>query len=326
MSLPQSTRSPLTRRVDPRIARNARRVRWLWRYRVLAVVAGLFGLIRAGSTIDRFNSNVDEPYHVAAAIYLYDAHKLVVGLEQPPLGRLVAAAPLWLSGVHLPRLGFILAIGLVWERARPQLISAAILLLPPAIFLASAMAGNLDIGIRHVLPVIPFLYLMIASQLVRARLTPILLILIAVAFVETAVEHPDYASYFNALAGGEAGGGRYLADSNIDWGQYAGELSDWLHQPAQAGRTYSTRLFAAPAPLMFQVGLDPAAAMRPLSGLCCVSINVTTGLFPAPGHWQRHDYSFLKAYPIVAQFGGITVYELGKDVRTEDGLIVFPPR
>jgi 4-amino-4-deoxy-L-arabinose transferase-like glycosyltransferase len=224
--------------------------------------------------------------------------------------------------------GLLIAGLLLFKRPRPQLMTVIALLIPPAIFMASAMKSNVDIGIRHILPVIPFLYLIVAAQLVRARLMPLLLVLICVAFVETAVAHPDYESYYNIAAGGEAGGGKYLSDSNIEWGQYVGELSDWLHEPAQAGKPYTLRLFMYPmTPLLEHLGLDPAATTRPPSGLFCISQNVQSGLL-GPSHDNSetpspaHDYSWLKAYPLVARFGAINVYDLSANPRTDDGPVI----
>jgi 4-amino-4-deoxy-L-arabinose transferase-like glycosyltransferase len=224
--------------------------------------------------------------------------------------------------------GLLIAGLLLFKRPRPQLMTVIALLIPPAIFMAAAMKSNVDIGIRHILPVIPFLYLIVASQFVRARLTPLLLVLICVAFVETAAARPDYESFYNIAAGGEAGGGKYLSDSNIEWGQYVGELSRWLHAPAQAGKPYTLRLFMYPVtPLMQHLGLDPAAATRPPSGLFCISQNVESGLLgpsrdnpelPSPAH----DYSWLKAYRLVARFGAIDVYNLGATPRTDDGPVI----
>ncbi|MBV8781703.1 MAG: glycosyltransferase family 39 protein, partial [Phycisphaerae bacterium] len=175
--------------------------------------------------------------------------------------------------------GLLIAAVLLLRKPRPQLLTMLALLLPAIVFMAAAMKGNVDIGIRHILPVIPFLYLIVSSQLVRARLTPLLLALIALAFVETASAHPDYSSYFNVAAGSEAGGSRYLLDSNIEYGQYVGELAHWLRAPARADRLYSTRLFMYPvASLMGHYGLDPAAATRVPSGFFCISKNVENGL------------------------------------------------
>jgi dolichyl-phosphate-mannose--protein O-mannosyl transferase len=54
------------------------------------------------ATIPVFSSTYDEPFHLAAAVGLYDMHKHVYGTEHGPLPRLVAGLPLWISGVHLP--------------------------------------------------------------------------------------------------------------------------------------------------------------------------------------------------------------------------------
>ena len=40
--------------------------------------------------------------------------------------------------------------------------------------------------------------------------------------------HPHYLAYFNELAGGPAGGYRYLVDSNLDWGQDLKGLKAWM--------------------------------------------------------------------------------------------------
>jgi hypothetical protein len=212
--------------------------------------------------------------------------------------------------------GLLIAVVVLYKRPRPQLITTVALLLPPALYLASAMNGRVDIGIRHILPVIPFLYLIVCSQLVRARLTPVLLVLICVAFVETAATHPDYTSYFNVAAGGEAEGGQYLGDSNIDWGQYVGRFSTWIHEPAQLGKPYSTRLSVLPVdPIMRQYQLDPLAQSRPPIGLFCISQAEEQGM-PSKSYDNPYapavavDYSWLKPYPLVARVGAINVYDL----------------
>ncbi|HMB95114.1 MAG TPA: hypothetical protein VKK61_03665, partial [Tepidisphaeraceae bacterium] len=71
-------------------------------YRAIALLAVVIALCRVGITIGTFNDTVDEPYNVAAAIAMYGVGKHVAGTEQPPLTRLVAGLPLYLSGVRLP--------------------------------------------------------------------------------------------------------------------------------------------------------------------------------------------------------------------------------
>ena len=107
---------------------------------------------------------------------------------------------------------------------------AAVLWLPPLLFLALAMTGRITIGYRHILPVVPFL-IMLAAQAGRShwvtgksRNYPITQLLIITALLlwhaaGTLRLFPHQEAFFNELAGGPAGGGRILVDSNIDWGQ-----------------------------------------------------------------------------------------------------------
>lgn len=102
----------------------------------------------------------------------------------------------------------------------------SILWLPIALFLALAMVGNITIGYRHILPVVPFLILL-ASYSSKWALTrtnyPITQLLITLLLLWQAVGtlrlFPHQEAFFNELVGGPSGGGRVLSDSNLDWGQ-----------------------------------------------------------------------------------------------------------
>src|SRR5262249_6966959 len=86
-----------------------------------------------------------------------------------------------------------------------------------------------NIGIRHLLPVYPFLSLVGAALVARAlrrrgeglgarAVAALWLLLPAVAAVEAIRIHPFELSYFNPLCGGPEAGRRILSDSNVDWG------------------------------------------------------------------------------------------------------------
>ncbi len=96
------------------------------------------------------------------------------------------------------------------------------------LFLAS-IGTTYNIGIRHLLPLYPFLALFGAAIFARAWarraesprariLAGAWLVLPLISAVELARIHPHELSYFNAFAGGPEGGARILTDSNIDWG------------------------------------------------------------------------------------------------------------
>ena len=98
------------------------------------------------------------------------------------------------------------------------------LLGPVALVLIVATQSRTNIGLRHVLPVYPLLFVL-ASRLVTVRLGPPSLMpaLVAAALAATAGSSlpvaPHQLAYFNELVGGPEEGHRYLSDSNLDWGQ-----------------------------------------------------------------------------------------------------------
>jgi len=97
------------------------------------------------------------------------------------------------------------------------------LVLPPMLYFVLSMTSAINIGMRHILPVYPFLYVLLA------RLRPPLGVALALLqIVECASITPHYLAFFNALVGGPGNGPLYLADSNIDWGQDVKKLVHWL--------------------------------------------------------------------------------------------------
>jgi hypothetical protein len=100
-----------------------------------------------------------------------------------------------------------------------------IFLLTPVIvvFLALSQA-KVNIGLRHILPVYPFLIVLaarLATIRLRRRLLAQIFISIPVLFAAMSSLQigPHQLAYFNELVGGPEQGYRYLSDSNVDWGQ-----------------------------------------------------------------------------------------------------------
>jgi 4-amino-4-deoxy-L-arabinose transferase-like glycosyltransferase len=139
-------------------------------------------------------------------------------------------------------LAFLLVTALaLWGAPRWKLKDEARLFLLPVgvLFLASINAGY-NIGIRHMLPVYPFLALAGAAVLAKAReavpegrraraVAWAFVLLPALSLAELARIHPHELSYFNPAAGGPEKGRTILSDSNVDWGldlrRLAAELS-----------------------------------------------------------------------------------------------------
>jgi hypothetical protein len=98
---------------------------------------------------------------------------------------------------------------------------------------AAAMRMNLNLGIRHVLPLYPFIYIIMATALARWMLAAkraamiVSIVLVVGGAVETLVSWPNEISFFNVACGGARGGIRLLGDSNLDWGQDLPLVADW---------------------------------------------------------------------------------------------------
>lgn len=109
------------------------------------------------------------------------------------------------------------------------------LLLPVVIVFAITTNGKINIGLRHILPVYPFLFVAasrLATLRFRTRTAGVLLIAVPIALSAASSWRvaPHQLAYFNELAGGPGKGYRYLSDSNIDWGQDLKGLRTYVRQ------------------------------------------------------------------------------------------------
>lgn len=114
------------------------------------------------------------------------------------------------------------------ERLAARLWTLACLGVPTGVYVVTALKSNLNIGVRHMLPIYPFLFIVAAVVLRRyGRVATVLLLVLA---VESLTAFPHYIPFFNVAAGGSRGGLRILSDSNLDWGQDLKLLSVWQSQ------------------------------------------------------------------------------------------------
>ena len=118
-----------------------------------------------------------------------------------------------------------------------------------------SIAGNLDIGLRHLFPIMPLFYMLIAKALFdfykrsqdepgTKKILTVLLGLITFAIVAIPIwSYPSYLSYFNAITGGHLNGYKYVTDSNYDWGQDLIHLKNFVteHNDCVAGKSFLPR-------------------------------------------------------------------------------------
>jgi hypothetical protein len=174
-------------------------------------------------------------------------------------------------------------------------------MLPAAAVLgAMSLMTGLDLGVRYVLPIFPFVFAGTARlarpEVRQAFGRPAAAILaggLAWLLAATLFVHPHELSYFNEIAGGPSGGYRHLLDSNLDWGQDLLELRRYLNEAGAESEPLGLAYFGAVDPAIagvryFVPPRDPrvvderhrvpsdTAPLRP--GLYAVSVNFVQGL------------------------------------------------
>jgi 4-amino-4-deoxy-L-arabinose transferase-like glycosyltransferase len=107
--------------------------------------------------------------------------------------------------------------------------------IPPAIYFAVAISSGMNIGVRHILPIYPFLVVLAgwaAAQFIRHRRRWAWMVAVIMAFgvVSSLRAFPTYIAYSNELWGGPANTYKYLSDSNVDWGQQLKSVKTYLDQ------------------------------------------------------------------------------------------------
>jgi 4-amino-4-deoxy-L-arabinose transferase-like glycosyltransferase len=98
------------------------------------------------------------------------------------------------------------------------------LTIPSVVYVFVAMTSGVSYGIRHLLPIYPFLIIIASATAwnlgVRYRaLAAFVAILVALHAASSLRAFPNYIPYANELWGGPAKAHEILADSNVDWGQ-----------------------------------------------------------------------------------------------------------
>ncbi len=155
-------------------------------------------------------------------------------------------------------------------------------IVPVILLLAVAMRGRINIGLRHILTIYPFVFIIAAyplSKLWNKALGKIALIAVAAWYVAQALFiTPHHLSYFNVVAGGPKNGHRYLIDSNYDWGQNDKFLRRYVE-----GKNID-----------YQINPDP---FRPCNGHILVNANAFYGVL----NRGESAYSWLKEFEPVNQ-------------------------
>lgn len=213
-----------------------------------------------------------------------------------------------------------------------------------AVYWLSSVSSILNIGVRHVLPTFPFIYLLVSKEIISwvrswkkddiqnwwewlKRIykmyvvsVPRYLALWALVLwqaVSVLAAFPYFLSYYNALGGGTDQGYLIAGDSNYDWGQDLKRLSNFAD--ANGIAKINVDYFGGGSPGYYLGGkFKPwwsARGYPPGGGWLAVSSSLQMGAYytPVRGYTRRPEdgYEWLKPFRPVARAGkSIFIYKL----------------
>ncbi len=197
-----------------------------------------------------------------------------------------------------------LAVGTYVAGKVRRLREVLLLAIPAAFYLAVAMRSPLNMGIRHVLPMVPFVFVLIAAaaaQLARMHKAWAwaVVALLALHGVDSLRAFPHYLPYANALWGGPENSHRYFSDCMVDWGEQLKWTKEWVdrRQVKQCSFAYFAAPFLLPSDYGIPCQLLPTFDMQSereiavppvVPGPVLVSVGDLSGY--EFGTWVRNPY------------------------------------
>jgi len=215
----------------------------------------------------------------------------------------------------------LLAAILLCRTEKDRWFDIACILLPAGLLFGVFMLNKINIGFRHVLPSLPFLFVF-SGSVVRHRLlvnktdvTKIAaFILIIWLAVETAIIYPDFLAYFNQFSGGPENGYNYLMDSNIDWGQDLKGLKQWIKEKNIDKVTLG--YFGQDNPYFREINHDKLKCYE-TTGYLAVSVNILNGFRLE----DRTCTEWLRKYEPVDNVGhSMLIYKIETAASKQEGM------
>lgn len=221
---------------------------------------------------------------------------------------------IWVKTRPALMLMVVLAAAVWWLARRNRLGITAAQPVPPAydvvphlalvtVYLAVAVAEDINLGHRHVLPIYPSLYVIAGGAALAWRAgwarAAVGLLLVWMARDSLAVR-PNYLAYFGPQAGGPEQGYAHLVDSSLDWGMNLPGLKRWLdtHNPegkvpvflgyfgTDSPEHYGIKAQRLPGFFDWQHRPGPVPILQP--GYYAISASLLQGVYTASfGPWSK---------------------------------------
>jgi len=203
-----------------------------------------------------------------------------------------------------------------------------------------SIKSNLNIGIRHILPTLPFIYALTARQIsfwIKGGITErisnyhgfwqlfglywrrikkgfVVAVLFIWAIISVVSAWPSFLAYFNGIAGGPNYGYKFVVDSNNDWGQDILRLAQFIEKN-NIKEIKMDYFSGAPAEYYIKTAkIDSYNREVPQKGWLAVSATILMGACKGdkiPCSYSERAYTWLDSYKPVAKIGySIFVYDI----------------
>jgi len=186
-----------------------------------------------------------------------------------------------------------------------------------------SISGGLNIGFRHLFPILPFAFLLISkkvfemikkSHLMSQQTFRIVSLLLLIWIISIPIfSYPGYTSYFNESIGGSKNGYKYVTDSNTDWGQDLKRLKIYIDQHPEIDKIRVD--YFGGGDIKYYIGdkyIMWYDSMRPVQlGWYAISTNFLQGSIYNTAKTPRDSYAWTQQYKPVTMIGNsILIYHI----------------
>jgi len=204
--------------------------------------------------------------------------------------------------------------GYIWKHLEKFVFVTIILM-----WIVVGMRSKLNIGLRYILPLYPFIFILIGKETIgfirsikskaKIYLGWLLVILMIWYVAANLYIFPSYLAYFNQFIGGPKNGYKYMVDSNLDWGQDLKRLAHWVDE--KGIDKIKVDYFGGGVP-EYYLG-DKYIKWRSQDGPTTGWLAVSATYFQTSKWWKKtigqEDYTWLEKYEPVEQIGySILIY------------------
>ncbi len=192
------------------------------------------------------------------------------------------------------------------------------MVIPAALYFAVSVTSRLNIGVRHILPVYPFLVVLAAASawtLIRQkrRWRYVVIALLGVHALSSARSFPNYIAYSNEAWGGPTKTYLVLTDSNVDWGQGLKAAKQYLdrHRITECWMAYfgeEAGYYHIPCRPLYGTPASSLGQETPQNLQGTVLIGATTMVLSGPPELNAYQ-QFFRVKPVDVIAGCILVFQ-----------------